>query len=111
MDKLFNAPAVSGMQTLFNRQYKLTPKSPYGWRVVCWGTNKILIDKERFNPKYHFIQHYSEYQAAVARFFDTLELHGILWTDVDIHYNGLEAASRGDYYWQVALFDGTRFIQ
>lgn len=110
MDKLFNAPALTGMQALFNKQYKLTPKNPYGWRVVCWGTTKILIPKERFNKQYHFIQHYTEYQAAVARFFDTLELHGILWTDVDIHYNGLEAASRGDHYWQVALFDGTRFI-
>ena len=111
MTKLFETPAVSGMQSLFTRQYKLTPNSPHGWRVVCWGTPKILIDKEKFNPKYHFIQHYTEYQAAVARFFDTVELHQIEWKHINFHDNGLEAATLSEYYfWQVAIFDGRRFL-
>ena len=106
-NKLFNEPDP-GLTAIFQNQYKTKAHSPHGWRVVCWGTAKILIPEKRFCPSHHFIQHFMDYQAAVAKFFATLDRENIPWQKVVIHDNGSEAYGIGEY-WQVTLFNETRF--
>lgn len=108
MSKLFKEPEP-GLTAIFNKQYnKPYPNNPHGWRVICWGTHRILYPKERFHPSHYFNDFFTDYQSAVVRFFATLDRENIPWQAVQIHFNGQEASAVGEY-WQVTLFNEIRF--